>query len=136
MENLNRSSIIERQFNAFVKKVLTNRHYDYINRQKRMNESIIEIPLDSVTSEQRLKEDMFPSFQLCIDGYYIPILDETLYLSLESLDMRKKRIVVYYYFLGFSLSEIGAILDLKKESVKVYKSKAIRELREKYESFL
>ncbi len=136
MENLNRSSIIERQFNAFVKRVLTNRHYDYINRQKKMSESIVEIPLDSAINEQKLKDDMFSPYRLYIDGYYIPIQDETLYLSLESLEVRKKRIVIYYYFLGFGLSEIGAMLGLKKESVKVYKSKAIRELREKYQSFL
>lgn len=136
MENINHSGIIERQFNAFVKKVLTNRHYDYISRQKRRSENYMETSFDSVTSEQRLKEDMFLTFYLYMDGYHIPIEDETLYLSLESLEMKKKRIVVYYYFLGFNLSEIGAMLGLKKESVKVYKSKAIRELREKYKSFL
>lgn len=135
--NISHSIKIERQFDAFVKRVLRNRHFDYIGRKKREREGMITFPLSNYhNGEDMLKEEMHIIHQMRIDGLKICIKDEILFLSIEKLDMVKKRIVLYFYFLGFSIEEIAALLGMKKNTVKVYKSIAIRELREAYSSFL
>lgn len=133
----NQAAIIERKFDAFVKRVLRNRHFDYIKKRKRENDRLTVISPESVEGyEKVIKEEMFNPLSMWIDGVKVVFYDECLYLSLECLDITKKRIVIYFYIFGFSLTEISQILDLKKETVKVYKSIALKELRVTYESFL
>ncbi|MCM1235765.1 MAG: hypothetical protein NC489_37190 [Ruminococcus flavefaciens] len=133
----NKAMITERKFDAFVKRVLRNRHFDYIKKKQRETDRLTVIPLESVEGYERtIKEEMFNSLSMLIDGVKVVFHDECLYLALESLDMTKKRIVIYFYIFGFSLSEISQMLNLKKETIKVYKSIALKELRKTYESFL
>lgn len=133
----NQAAIIERKFDAFVKRVLRNRHFDYIKRKRRETERLTVVPVESVEGyEKIIKEEMFHSLSMWVDGIRVMFHDECLYLALERLDLTKKRIIIYFYIFGFSLTEISQMLNLKKETVKVYKSIALKELRETYESFL
>lgn len=134
---LNHTKITERRFDCFVKRVLRNKHFDYIKRKERVNERMNFISYDALSfNENMLKEEMFSVCKIWMDGVEICFQDELLYLSVERLDITKKRIIIYYYILGFSISEISQLLHLKKDTIKVYKSIALKELRETYESFL
>ena len=128
-------TIIERQFDSFVKRVLKNSHYDYLRKHIC---KIQTLPIEQVPEgELLLKEDMFFEYsKIRLFGIDISIKDEKLYISLLMLSRIKREILLYYYFLGFSLAEISKIVGLEKSSVKVYKSQAIREVRKLYGSIV
>lgn len=137
MINVEHTEITMQQFDCFVKQVLKNKHFDYIRRKKQMNDRMRLTSLDTLPfGENVLKKEMFSVCTMLVDGIEIQFQDELLYLSIEGLDMTKKRIIIYYYILGFSIFEIAQMLHLKKDTIKVYKCIALKELGGIYESFL
>ena len=64
-------------------------------------------------------------------GTIVVIENELLADALLEMQDKKREIILLSTALGYSLSEIAGLLDLKYSTVKIYKSSAMKELRRK-----
>ena len=102
---------------AWLYLVARNLFFNYYHREKE------KVPLEE--AEQIQDTDA----QEVLDGILKEEKKKILYLAMNSLERRKREILLMQYFGGLSQKEIAAILKITPENVRVLSYRAKRELR-------
>lgn len=124
---------ITSDFNSFcwmvIRRSVINQLRGYVRHCRNYGTVSLEETKESVTAVY----DDFPEGKIKIPAgkMFILIEDEELAAALMELHDKKREIILLNAALGYSLSEIAGQLDLKYDTVKRYKSNAMKELRGK-----
>lgn len=68
--------------------------------------------------------------EFCVNGRRVVVYDPELSLALQYITPQMREIILLSYFLEHSESEIGQLLGLKKSTVNMKKTAALKRLRE------
>ena len=123
----------EQTFDAFCKAVIRNESIN-IHRQLAA-QADKEIQL-SALSEQEMgtlcTEDSYSLYcrTYFVKGIPINVFDQTLGDVLQYLTPQRRDVILLYFFLGYSDSEIACILHISNTTVKGRRNAALRRLRE------
>ena len=120
-------------FEAYCRKAIDNAVKDYERRKiKRSNEILVpdfwenEIPHLKRVDTYPIEMTVFS-----IGDHSVSIRDDALAESLGSLPERSRNIVLLYYFLSMTDSEVGQTLNMNGRTVNDIRRKAVNSLREK-----
>lgn len=124
---------IASDFNAFcwmvIRRSVLNQLRSYVRHCRNFETVSLEDTKESVTA---VYDDMpEEKVEIPAGGTVILIENETLADALLDLQENKREVILLHTALGYSLSEIAGRLGLKYDTVKRYKSNAMKELRGK-----
>lgn len=124
---------IAADFNAFcwtvIRRSVLNQLRSYVRHCRNFGTVSLEETEESVTAVyDDIQEE---EVRIPAGGTFILIEDERLADALLGLQDNKREVILLNAALGYSLSEIAGQLDLKYDTVKRYKSRAMKELRGK-----
>lgn len=124
---------IASDFNSFcwtvIRRSVINQLRGYVRHCRNYGTVSLEETEESVTA---VYDDILEGkIEILAGKMVILIEDERLADALMELQDKKREIVLLNAALGYSLSEIAGQLDLKYDTMKRYKSNAIKELRGK-----
>lgn len=124
---------IASDFNSFCWTVIRRSVINQLRGYVRHCRNYGTVPLEETEESVTAVYDDIPEGKIEIPAGKMVILieDERLADALMELQDKKREIVLLNAALGYSLSEIAGQLDLKYDTVKRYKSNAIKELRRK-----
>lgn len=125
----------ERMFDCFCKKVIRNRNYDLIRRQKRL--AAREVPYEQIPIEP-FAFDTYPAENEQFDVLQdvpITICDTSLAQALHSLAPSRCQIVLLAYCLSFTDGQIADALNMNRSTVQYQRSKAVIQLRGLLETY-
>ena len=128
---------IEGQFDCFCKKVLRNyARTQYRTRKRRHRYEILfaELPIG------RIPEPVYINQRVLLDGYLfydlgepISIQDDILAQALRSLNKRKRKIILLYYFHGLTDRQIGNHFYVSHSTIQSARAKALKEMKQVFE---
>lgn len=123
----NEKSIVIKQFDSLCKKSLVNVAHSYHKRQLLIYNRIIpnQYLENYITNDKYFKR----KFIFYVQG--IPVIIENNYIakSLIKLKSDRRKIVLLYYFAGYSDYEISCILDIPRATIQYNRVKALKEMR-------
>lgn len=122
----------EQQFDSYCKKVLRNYARDILRARHNLEKHEItfsELPetitnsfhvFDRYEAEENLLEAL---------GYKVPIGNDCIFEALKVLPEKKRMIILLFYFLGFTDSEIGTYLNSVRSTVQSTRARTLKELK-------
>ena len=137
---------IENQFDYICKVAMEDERKDYLKALSRQcKRETLFCDMDDYTVNLFSSEDTYPShfhtFEM--DGFTVRIENSLLAEALESLDGKKRDVILRYYFLGFDDTEISKILEVNRstiqrrrhaglEFIKKFASRSMRPMKDEY----
>ena len=136
MRTESKETALERMFDCFCKKVLRNKNYDLIRRQKRLEQyeiPIYELPWDA----EPFACDVYFAGEVWVDMDDISVLvcNTSLAGALRRISPPLCRIILLSYFMSFSDRQIAEVLGMKRSTVQHQRSKALSQLHSLMESY-
>lgn len=112
---------IENQFDYICKVAMEDERKDYLKALSRQcKRETLFCDMDDYTVNLFSSEDTYPShfhtFEM--DGFTVRIENSLLAEALESLDGKKRDVILRYYFLGFDDTEISKILEVNRSTIR------------------
>ncbi|MDE6387824.1 MAG: sigma-70 family RNA polymerase sigma factor [Lachnospiraceae bacterium] len=119
-------------FDAYCKRILKNESSDYQRRMSVLREH--EIPFSMLPKETLAQFVMWDeyfkdTYHFEARGFEISVADELLAEALKTLPQDRLEIVLLYYFLGMSDTEIAAHLNLVRRTVAYRRTSSLQELK-------
>lgn len=122
-----RKKSIQHQFDAYCKKVIRNEAKNIRKRNSRIYEN--EKPLDYLNESEYQQNHFAEQDVYILYGMEILISDQRLSEMIDDLSEKKRKIVLLYYFAGFTDEEIAKILNMSTSGVWYQRNKAIKQMK-------
>ena len=122
----------EQQFDSYCKKVLRNYARDILRARHNLEKHEItfsELP-ETITNSFHVfdryeaEENLFEAL-----GYKVPIGNDCIFEALKVLPEKKRMIILLFYFLGFTDSEISTYLNSVRSTVQSTRARTLKELK-------
>lgn len=130
-----KQTIIEQQFDSFCKTVIRNAALDFYRAHMRLASR--EIPFSQLTKEMleelSLDEEGAPDarpFWVPVLNTQVDVRDVRLGDALDALAPRNRQVLLLSFFLNMNNTEVGKLLRINPVTVAMYKSTAVRLLKE------
>lgn len=123
---------VERQFCSFCIKVLKNEARNILKEyaRNRTREKSFSCLTNAETELLSVNDTYFQGNHVfSILNEYISVTDDILARALEQLTDDKRNIILLFYFLGFTDSEIGRQTNTLRQTVSYRRSKTLAELK-------
>ena len=122
----------ERSFDAFCKAVIRNEAIDI--HRKMTTQARKEVPLSSLSQSELASlcyEDTYhPVYKVYyVQGRPVRICDQTLAEVLQHLSPARRDVILLYYFLNYSNSDIARLLHISSPTVNNRKHAALKKLK-------
>lgn len=123
---------LQKRFDAYCCSVIRKRAFKQIGKYIQYCKKYAAIPVEEM-EELTATEEENPTdkFIFVIEGEQVYIEDEFLADAISELQERMRNVLLLNVALEHNLSEIASMLDIRYNTVKVYKSLALREIRRK-----
>ncbi|WP_269411390.1 RNA polymerase sigma factor [Lentibacillus daqui] len=125
-------SVIRRQFDSFCKTVLRNAARDIYREINRQNKTLIIL---SALSQDKLNQlSMYETYEtdvhyFFLNGYAVKVKDFLIANAIQSLPERNQLIVLCFFFLEMSDTEIANELGIARATVYYHKKKALEKIK-------
>ena len=124
------------RFDAFCKTVLRHEAMNYFRELNRQRKRAIQFcALCQYEMDKLCSMDEYPSdsFVFSAFGYALHIRDELVADAFASLPEREQSILILYCVLELTDGEIGSIAEMSRSAVQRHRTKALNELRKRFE---
>lgn len=125
--------LIMEQFDSFCKKVLKNKARDIYRMKRLEGKRLVSLTaLNSTQLGSLSKHDTYSIDEVLFDinGLSILVKDCDIAFAISQLPMPSQKIVLMYFFLGMSDTEIASELHLARGTVYYHKKKGLRKIKE------
>lgn len=132
MESLSFQETIENQFDYICKLVIENERKDYYRQLSRLKKREVSFStLEPHLIENISTTDTYPSdfHSFNLNGYLIQVENDLLSEALESLPLKKRNILLMFYFMGMSDAELESLLHLHRNTVYRHRKKALEMIK-------
>lgn len=130
---------IKYQFDCFVRKILIRAAMNYHNeRSRRLKREITFSTLDDTELNQLSVVDTYKSDHMVFQvlNMDIEVDDELLAKALKLLPEKKRNIVLLFYYMDMSDSEIASVLGLVRSTVFRHRTNALLTIKTHIEEFI
>lgn len=123
---------LQRQFDSYCKTVLKNEARNIYSETYRQNKKLIIL---SALSQEKLNElslcDTYATdvYYFHLDDYVVTVENFLIANAIQSLSDRYQLIILYFYFLDMSDTEIAKELGISRGTVYYHKKKALEKIK-------
>ncbi|MFG5465329.1 sigma-70 family RNA polymerase sigma factor [Enterococcus faecalis] len=132
MMGKNKEEIIEKQFDSYCKTVLRNKARDiYREKEKCAAKQVLlsEIPEQVLDGLAVYDDYLVDSVTMTVAGVLVTIRDVTVALAVGSLHDTIRKVVLMYFFLDMSDTEIADYLNVARGTVYYYRQKGLKQIK-------
>ncbi|WP_102411328.1 sigma-70 family RNA polymerase sigma factor [Beduinella massiliensis] len=130
---------IEYTFAAFCKVVLRNAamiaYRDFGRKQKRevsLDYLMSETPFEPSTMDSYFEKQDKPTI-FVVQGKEVIVADERLAAALVKLSEQRRTVLLMYFFLGYTDTQIGNVYERNRSTANYWKLAALKQLRKEWE---
>ena len=132
MDTLSFENIIRMQFDSLMKLIIRRKiasYYKTLTRRSKHEKSFYD--MSEFESKENVISDEYPSeyMDFSVSGYCIRVLDEKLGEALERLSEGQRNIVLMFYYLDMSDSEIAGLYNLSRSTIFRRRKNALTNLK-------
>ncbi|MFZ5975892.1 MAG: sigma-70 family RNA polymerase sigma factor [Bacillota bacterium] len=123
---------IEKQFDHFCKKTITNemrdikRHYGYLKENEKLFSELSQVERNQLFSVDKYSST---GFEIAAAGFLFDIENELLYEAINTLPRKKRNVILLSYWFDMTDAAISRCLNLVRRTVSYMRTSSLKQLK-------